>query len=335
MEFYKNMPKIELHLHLEGAIPYEALFTLIQKYGGDKEIKSPEDLTKKFIFRDFPHFIELWVWKNQFLREYEDFRFIAESVAKDLKKQNVKYAEIFVSPSDFKYAGLSCAGIMEEVHKGFSNVDGIRISIIADLVRDQGPDNALITLNEIEEIKNLGIIGIGLGGSEHKFPPELFSKVFEAARNKGFNTTVHSGEACGAPSVKTAIETLRPDRIGHGVNAACDEKLLRRISELKIPIELCPISNIKTGVIKSEELYPLKEFITHNIKFSINTDDPKMFGNSLADEYFLIEKKLGYSRKQIADFVLNSINTSWLSSNEKKSLYNKFLSDSKTFQNMF
>lgn len=105
MNFFEKLPKIELHVHLEGAIPYEALFALIQKYGGAPEIKNSEDLAKKFIFRDFSHFIELWSWKNKFLREYEDFRFIAESVARDLKSQNIRYAEMFVSPSAFKRIG--------------------------------------------------------------------------------------------------------------------------------------------------------------------------------------------------------------------------------------
>ena len=314
------MPKIELHLHLEGAIPYKALFELVQKYGGDGEIKSPEDIVKKFVFRDFNHFLKLWTWKNKFIREYEDFSFIANSVAADLKSQNVKYAEMFVSASDFKDLGLSCSKIIEAVAKGISSVSGIKISIIVDMVRDKGPVNALRTLSEIEEVKGMGIIGIGLGGSEHEFPPELFCEVFESARNKGFKTTVHSGEACGAASVKTAVEKLRPDRIGHAVGAASDENLLKDIARLKIPVELCPISNVKTGVVKSEEVYPFEKFVKCGVEFSINTDDPKMFGNCLAEEYFLIENKLGYSRMQIIEFVLNSVNTSWLTFDEKKSL---------------
>ncbi|MEZ7891879.1 MAG: adenosine deaminase [Candidatus Wallbacteria bacterium] len=320
MEFYKIMPKIELHLHMEGAIPYSALFQLIQKYGGNEEIKSPENLEHRFIFKNFAHFIEQWVWKNQFIREYEDFRFIAENVAKDLKRQNVKYAEMFISPSDFKKCGLYCQKIIEEVYKGISAVSGIDISLIIDLVRDFGADNALKTLNEINEMKKFGIIGIGLGGSEHEYPPELFSEVFETARNMGFKTTVHSGEACGAESVKKAVEFLKPDRIGHAVNAAYDNALLKKIAELKIPVELCPISNIKTGAIKSAEFYPIEKFIEYGIPFSINTDDPKMFGNSLADEYMLIEKKLGCGHTGMANFILNSIDTTWLSKDKKDAL---------------
>ncbi len=323
MSFFERLPKIELHIHLEGAIPYEALFELIQKYGGAPEIKGPQDLENKFIFRDFSHFIELWSWKNKFLREYEDFRFIAESVARDLKRQNIRYAEMFVSPSAFKKIGLTPANIIEQVSAGFKAVDGIKISLIVDLVRNYGPENELVTLHEIEETKNSGVIGIGLGGSEKEFPPELFVELFERARNMGFKTTVHAGEAAGAQSVKNAIEKLLPDRIGHAARACEDENLLRRISELKIPVELCPISNLKTRVIALPELYPLDRFIKNSIAFSINTDDPKMFGNSLAEEYSLIES-LGYTKAEAAEFALGAIDTSWLSPDEKRTMKNEF-----------
>lgn len=324
MKFYQMMPKIELHLHLEGAIPYAVLFDLIQKYGGEAEIKSAEDIAKKFVFRDFKHFIELWIWKNNFLREYEDFRLIAENVALDLKSQNVKYAEIFISPSPFKRCGLSCAGIIEAAAEGFKAAGGIRISIIVDMVRDNGLAEALSTLDEIEEARRCGIIGIGLGGSENEHPPSLFPELFEKARNMGFKTSVHSGEVSGAASVDEAVKLLRPDRIGHCVGAAIDGALLKRIVESNISVELCPISNLRTGAIKAAELYPLDKFVESGINFSINTDDPKMFGNSLVDEYYLIDKKLGFGRSKTVEFILNSISGAWISAEDKKTMREEF-----------
>ncbi|HNY10242.1 MAG TPA: adenosine deaminase [Candidatus Wallbacteria bacterium] len=335
MNFFESLPKIELHIHLEGAIPYDALFTLIKKYGGAPEIKQPQDLAEKFIYRDFSHFIQLWSWKNRFLREYEDFRFIAERVARSLKNQNVRYAEMFVSPSAFKSRGLSSAKIIEQVAAGFGAVSGIRISLIVDLVRDYGADSGLTTLYEIEETKKYGVIGIGLGGSEGEFPPELFIDVFEKSRKMGFKTTVHAGEAAGAYSVKNAVEKLLPDRIGHGLRAADDENLLKRIAALKIPLELCPISNIKTGSLGPSERYPLDKFIKSGIAFSINTDDPEMFGNSLAEEYSFIENELGYTRTQVCEFALDSINTSWLPEDEKNSLKIEFSAEYSAMKSKF
>jgi len=330
MEFYKLMPKIELHLHLEGAIPYDALLELIQKYGGHKEIKSAKDIAKKFIFKNFDHFIELWVWKNQFLLEYEDFKFIAKNVALDLKNQNVKYAEIFISPADYRRHGLSSQLIIKAAAEGFKEAHGIKISIIADMVRDKGPDEALRTLHEVEEVREHKVIGIGLGGSEHKYPPELFAKLYEKARGMNFKTTVHSGEVCGAESVEKAINILRPDRIGHCLGAAENADLLSRIAKANIAVELCPISNIKTGALTAEKTYPLHKFIEAGVKFSINTDDPKMFGNSLADEYYLIDKKLGFEKRAITDFVINSISCAWISDKEKTAMQKEFYEQCKT-----
>ncbi len=331
MEFYK--PKIELHLHLEGAIPYDALFELIQKYGGCEDIKSAENIARKFIFKDFDHFIELWVWKNQFLREYEDFKFIARRVALDLKNQNVKYAEIFISPADYRRHGLSSQLIVKAAAEGFKEVRGIKISIIADMVRDNGPDEAMRTLHEIEEVRNCGVKGIGLGGSEHKYPPELFAGLYEKARCMNFKTTVHSGEVCGAESVEKAVDILRPDRIGHCLGAAENNDLLLHIAKSNIAVELCPISNIKTGALTAGKAYPLQKFIEAGIKFSINTDDPKMFGNSLADEYYLIDKKLGFKKRAITDFVINSISCAWISDEEKAVMKKEFYEECETIKN--
>src|SRR5512142_296118 len=166
LSWYERLPKVELHLHLEGAIPEEALWQLVQKYGGDAEIKSPEALKDKFHYRDFPHFIETWLWKNQFLREYEDLTFIAEAAARDLASENIRYVEAFYSPPDFFKKGLNTQQITEAVRRGL--------------------DRASTTLSEIGEVKQLGVTGVGIGGSEHEFPPEQFELVFARARQLGF-----------------------------------------------------------------------------------------------------------------------------------------------------
>ncbi len=139
MTWFKKIPKIELHIHLEGAIPHRALWELIQKYGGDSAIPNVETLKKRFVFTDFAHFIKTWSWKNQFLREYEDFTFISELVARELFNQNIRYAEMLYSPSLFIRNGLEIQNINEAVHIGLSRVPEIEVSLIADLVRDYGP----------------------------------------------------------------------------------------------------------------------------------------------------------------------------------------------------
>jgi len=330
VNFYTKIPKIELHIHLEGSIPLPSLWQLIQKYGGNLSISSYSDLEQKFVYRDFEGFIETWIWKNQFIREYEDFTFISEHVARDLVSQNIRYAEMFVSPSAFKQYGLTTQEIIQSVHQGIKKVKDIKIGMIVDLVRNYGPEKEMKTLYEINEVKRYDVIGIGIGGSEHQYPPEPFSDLYEKAREFGFKTTAHAGEAAGAQSVWGAIRALKVDRIGHATRSAEDIDLLKYLSENSIPIELCPISNLKTGTIPSYKNYPINTFIEYNIPFSINTDDPKMFGNSLAEEYEMLESNFDFSNKDIANFIIDSIQTSWLSDDEKSLLTKQFQSEIST-----
>jgi adenosine deaminase len=325
--WFERLPKVELHLHLEGAIPYDALWGLVQKYGGDESVSSIEMLKRRFTYKDFPHFIETWVWKNQFLREYEDFTFIAEAVARDLASQNIRYAEAFFSPPDFARQGLKTQPITEAVRAGLEHIKEIEVALVADLVRDFGSERGAITLEEINEVKQLGVVGVGIGGSEQDFPPQAFEAVFARARQLGFRTSAHAGEAAGAESIWGAIRSLKVDRIGHGTRAEEDQVLLDYLVEQRIPVEMCPISNVKTGVVQSYEQHPVRRYFERGVVLSINTDDPKMFGNSLAEEYMLLTEKQGFSRAEIKELVLGSIKTSWLPEEKKQRMISAFRND--------
>jgi adenosine deaminase len=329
--WFDEIPKIELHVHLEGAIPYDALWELIQKYGGESTVPSHEALRSRFQYRDFPHFIETWVWKNQFLREYEDFTFIAEAVARDLTGQNVLYAEITFAPSDFTHPSyqLETQRLAEAIRGGLSKVPEIEVALIADLVRDRGLDNAAKNLAEVSEVRNLGIIGITIGGSEQNYPPEPFANIYERARQLSFHTSAHAGEAAGPESIWGAIKTLEVDRIGHGTRAIEDEHLVDYIAEHRIPIEIYLISNVKTRVFESIERHPVRHYFERGIPISINTDDPMMFGNSLPTEYYVLENNLGFSRKEIQTTILQAIEASWLPEDKKQELLKAFRDDPK------
>ena len=322
--WYDKVPKVELHLHLEGAIPHEALWELVQKYGGESSVPNLQALKEKFQFRDFPHFIQTWGWKNQFLQEYEDFVFIAEAVARDLMQQNIRYAEVFYTPSDFFRRGLETQRLTDVIRSGLSRVPGIEIALIADACRDNGPKNADRVLSDINDVKNLGVIGITIGGSEQVYPPEPFAEVYEKARQLGFHTTAHAGEAAGPESIWGAIKSLKVERIGHGTRAIEDDALVDYLAEHRIPIEICPISNVRTRVVESIEKHPVRRYFDRGIPISINTDDPKMFGNSLSEEYQALETKLGFSREEIRRIIIQGIATSWLPENRKRELVETF-----------
>ncbi|MFB0537365.1 MAG: adenosine deaminase [Anaerolineae bacterium] len=327
MSWFERVPKVELHLHLEGAIPHDALWELVQKYGGDPSVPDLEALERRFEYRDFPHFIETWVWKNRFLREYEDFTFIAEAAARDLARQNIRYVEAFFSPTDFAQHGLETQKLTEAIRTGLSRASEIEVALVADLVRDYGPEKAAVTLAEVNEVQDLGVIGIGIGGSEQGFPPEPFEEVYEKARLFGFHTSAHAGEAAGAESIWGAIRSLRVDRIGHGTRAEEDESLLDYLAKHRIPLEMCPISKVRTGVVNSLEEHPIRRYFGRGIIVTLNTDDPKMFGNSLAEEFLLLEEKLSFSRNEIRSLILQGIQAAWLSEDKRQQLVEAFRAD--------
>ena len=326
--WFDKVPKVELHVHLEGAIPHDALWELVQKYGGESSIPNLQSLKEKFQYRDFSHFIETWEWKNQFLREYEDFTFFAKAVAKDFVDQNILYAEAIFAPSEFARYGLETQKLAEAIRTGLSKVPKVDIALITDLVRSRGIENVAKTLAEVNEVKNLGIVGITIGGSEQDYPPERFADIYERARYLGFHTSAHAGEAAGPESIWGAINSLKVERIGHGTRAIEDEVLVDYIAEQRLPIEICLISNVKTGVIRSIEKHPVRCYFDKGIPISINTDDPKLFGNSLSEEYHVMESKLGFSRDEIRKIIIQGIQSSWLPEDRKPNLTKMFRHDS-------
>jgi adenosine deaminase len=345
VDWFDKLPKIELHVHLEGAIPHTALFDLVQKYGGDPSVPDVAALRERFTYRDFPQFIAAWSWKNQFLREYEDFTHIAQLVARDLAGQNIRYAEMFYSPSLFVRRGLEVRQLTRAIRAGVDAVPQIEIALIADLVRDYGPQSELATLmalgqagqredlggraesEDLGGLAALGVIGIGLGGSEHEFPPEPFESLYRAARRMGLHTTAHAGEAAGPSSVWGALRSLQAERIGHATRAREDPELVDFLAERRVPLELCPGSNVRTGVVRRLSEHPIRTYFDRGCVISVNTDDPRMFGTALADEYRLLVQECGFTREEICRLILLGIESSWLPDDRKAALAAEFTRD--------
>ena len=324
MTWYEQVPKVELHVHLEGAIPHEALFDLIQKYGGDPSVPDVAALTTRFQYRSFPQFIEAWSWKNQYLREYEDFTYIAELTARDMAGQGIRYAEMFFSPSLFVRRGLAVQELARAVRAGLSRVPEIEIALISDLVRDYGPESEMVTLERLKEVKDEGVVGICIGGSEHQYPPAPFKALYAHARAAGFHVNAHAGEAAGAASIWDAIGELGAERIGHGTRACEEPALVEHLVAHRIPVEMCPVSNVRTGVVPSLREHPIRRYVSAGMVVSVNTDDPKMFQTRLADEYRLLEQECGFSRAEIRALILSAIRAAWLPEGRKASLADAF-----------
>jgi adenosine deaminase len=326
--WFERVPKVELHIHLEGAIPLDALWELMQKYGGDPGVPDRAALEKKFLYTDFMHFIQTWIWKNTFLREYADFEFMAEAVARDLLAQNILYVEAYYSPPDHtRHGSLETVRLTEAIRKGLDRVPGIEVKLIADLVRDFGAQKGFRTLDEVNEARGFGVIGIGIGGTEYEYPPELFREVYARARLLGFRTTAHAGEVAGAESVWGVVRDLQADRIGHGTHAMSDPELVKLLAKKQIPVEMCPLSNLRTGSVKTLEEHPIRRFFDERLLVTVNTDDPKMFNNSMAEEFEALTLVHRFTHDEIRKLILNGVESSWLEPEKKRLLKSDFVND--------
>ena len=284
VDVFDTAPKVELHLHLEGAIPVGTLWELAQRYD-DPSTRSLEELTARFEYRDFAHFIETWQWMLPFIRTPDDWTLVARAVATSLAEQHIVYAEASISPTDFRQHGLTVAEIATAVRRGLDDVAGTRVNLLVDLVRDTGPEWCGRTLKQVIEVADeAGIAGITIGGSEHAFPPGDYADVYRRAGEAGLGRSVHAGEAGGPDNVWTAIHELGVDRIGHGVRAVEDSALVDHLVATQMPLEICPTSNIRTGVVDSWEKHPAIELIERGANVTINSDDPTYFECSLAGD---------------------------------------------------
>jgi len=321
-QFIGEIPKVELHLHLEGAVPLETLFGFIQNRGNNKLIKNLEDLKKRLVYSNFTQFIKVWLWKNSFITEYEDFEELSYQVLKSLSQQNVKYVEAFYSPRDFTLRNrkLSACGITESLIEGKKRAFedfGIQSELIVDIVRDYGPRMGMGLIKELSGYLGRGLIGIGLGGSEKLFPAGFFTKVYQEARDRGFRLTAHAGEADGAKSIWAALNELGTERIGHGLRAYEDPRLIDYLRGRQIPLEMCVVSNIKTQVCKSFKEHPVKNYFKEGLMVTVNSDDPSMFDTSITDEYLVLIQKFGFSLAEIRKVNFNSIEASFMTDEEK------------------
>jgi adenosine deaminase len=319
LDTFDLAPKVELHLHLEGAIPLDTLWQLVQTYGGDVAAPDRAALVDHLQYSNFAHFIETWWWMTGFVRRYDDFKQMAESVATDLVRQNIIYAEASFSPTDFARHGLEPQGIAHAIRSGLDRVEGTRVVLNCDLVRDTGPKHAARTLAAVLEVADeADIRGITIGGSEQSYPPELFENVYRAAADHGLRLTAHAGEAAGPESVRGALDTLGVERIGHGVRIVEDPQLMERVVAGQMPLEVCPTSNIRTGVVSGWGHHPIAQLLESGANVTVSSDDPTFFHTSVAAELREVNNRYGVSPLLLTN---RAIAASWMTAAEKEKTF--------------
>jgi adenosine deaminase len=318
-EFLERMPKVDLHIHLEGAVPRPALDELACKYGVHTftDLLDGTRTYPKQHKRSFADFVEVWIKIGGLLREYEDYSFTARALAAELKQQNVLYAEILFSPARDATARLWPERITEAVAAG---LEDFPCCLVVDFVRDNGPREAGRTLEALLAMNGRRIAGIGLGGSEAPFPPEPFAPVFDKARSAGLRTQAHAGESAGPESIWGAIRSLKVDRIAHGIRAGEDAALMTYLKDSGLPLDICPTSNVRTGAVETIADYPAADFLRRGLKISLGTDDPTLFGTDLASEYGALVGTSGLTMEEVRALLLNGVDAAWCAPEEKSRL---------------
>ncbi|MDR0539285.1 MAG: adenosine deaminase [Spirochaetaceae bacterium] len=321
-----SLPKAEIHLHLEALITVESLWKLRQKNALNYQgVQTKEDLYKKFNISTLNEFIDVFIniIQNSFKTE-DDFSYLLEDAGKYLKNNNIVYAEVFFAPTKFIKSGFSFPQMIETLTNGARLIQqkyGIELKYLIDVSRTFGVDNAMANLNLTLEYRTDAILGIGLGGTESS-PAKEYAAVYQKAREYGLHVVAHSGEDMGPEAVWDVIQFLQPERIGHGISAAQDKKLVDYLAERRIPLEICPTSNLFTRKYVSKiEGHPVKLFYDNNIFVTINSDDPTLFSTTLVDEYMLLYTNGVFSAAETAALLKNNIYASFMPAEKKDALW--------------
>ena len=342
------LPKAEIHVHLEGSIQPETLLILAERHGqlGSLPTTDMAGLRNWFTFRDFGHFISVYMLISDLLRTPEDFALIVEACGADMAAQNIRYRELTFTPfthTDLQDKGLSIDDLLAGLEGGGRAAAQSRYNVemrwVFDVPRNASfasnsaglggydPYPAERTLAYARKGLAHGVVGFGLGGYEVGAPPAPFAHAFTAAKADGLLCVPHAGETTGADSVADALNCLHADRIGHGVRAIEDPVLLTVLRDRQIPLELNPTSNVRLHIYRRLAEHPLPHLDNMGLKVTVNSDDPPLFNTTLCDEYQALAAEFGYDKSRIARIARNAIEVSGAPGDLKR----KFLAEFDAF----
>jgi aminodeoxyfutalosine deaminase len=333
-EFVRRMPKVEIHVHLEGSILPTTMRDLATRHGLDLPVHDDASLAAFYTFRDFTHFVDVYIAACSCLRTPEDFARVAYELGAEAARQNCRYVEAHFNPEpNARKRGLPIRDQLDGMNSGRERARaefGVELRWIADGVRDaeSGPGSVMQTVEWISALPPVdGVIGLGLGGYEVEGPPYLFQDAFAAARAAGLHAVAHAGETTGPETIRATLELLQAERIGHGVSAAQDPALVAHLVERQIPLEVCPVSNLRTRVVPTPEAHPIRDLDAAGVLVTVNSDDPPMFGTTLNGEYQFLVDTFGYGAADLGRLSLNGVRASFLPTDAKTAMLASFESD--------
>ncbi|NOX60543.1 MAG: adenosine deaminase [Chloroflexi bacterium] len=338
-EFARAMPKVELHVHLEGAIQPATVLKLSRRHNLPLPANDESGLREWYRFRDFIHFIQVYLTIQNLLRSTEDFELITYDFGREMARQNIRYAEVTFTPYTHLWQdkGVSADDIiagLEAGRRAAARDFGVEIAWVLDIPRNLSFDGERYTAAATDPTvemalawRDRGVVALGLGGNEAGAPPEPFAHAFETARAGGLHSVPHAGELMGPESVWGALRALGAERIGHGVRSIEDPTLIERLVEQQIPLEVNPTSNICLGIYPDFASHPLRQLWDAGVYVTVNSDDPPLFNTTLNQEYIALIDHFGFDADELERIALNALHASFLPAKRKAALERDFRSE--------
>jgi adenosine deaminase len=315
-DFIAGLPKAELHVHHVGSASPRIVAELAARHAGSTPVPAdPELLSEYFVFSDFAHFITVYLSVVDLIRDAEDVWTLTYEVARDLAVQQVRYAELTLTPYSSIVRGIPAEAFCEAVEDARRRAradHGVELRWCFDIPGEAGVPSADLTLDVATRLRPDGLVSFGLGGPEIGVPREQFARHFRAAIAEGLHSVPHAGESTGPETVWDALTHLGAERIGHGIAAARDARLLEHLRDNAIPLEVCPTSNVRTRSVASLAEHPLPALVAAGVPVTINSDDPPMFATTLNDEYAIAAELLALDATGVADLARAGVRASFL-----------------------
>ena len=320
--FVRGLPKAELHLHIEGSLEPEMLFSLARRHKAALRYASVEELRKAYEFDNLQSFLDIYYEGASVLRDAEDFHALTAAYLKKAHADGVVHAEIFCDPQTHTARGVPMRAVLEGIAGALEEAEatlGLSSRLIVCFLRHLPEEDADATLQEALKYRSL-FHGVGLDSAEQGHPPSKFKRVFERARSQGLVPVAHAGEEGPPEYIEEALDLLRVVRVDHGVR--CEEKpaLVERLRAQGVPLTVCPLSNVKLKVFRRLQEHNLKRLLDAGLCVTVNSDDPAYFGGYVLDNYLACAAALGLTRAELAKLCANSISASLLPSARKAEL---------------
>jgi aminodeoxyfutalosine deaminase len=308
------LPKVELHVHLVGSASIDTVTSLARRHPANGVPTDRESLSAWYEFIDFMHFADVYGQVSRLVRDGADVIALVISLARSLALSNVRYAEVTVTPLSHLATDIEPDELAEALTIGrrrAADEHGVQLAWVFDISGDLGVQAAADTLRWVLKHEPEGTVGFGLGGPEAGVPRSPFKPAFDEAISAGLHSVPHAGESAGPESIWAALRDLRAERIGHGIRSVEDPVLLDYLARNRVPLEVCPISNLRTGQIASLPDHPLPKLLEAGVPVTLATDNPGIFGTDLNREYRLCYEALGLSRSHLVDIALMGLDAAF------------------------